>query len=91
MKLSFPRDAHPPGRTLMPDSDLAASGDIILADSELLTAFFLTTLAGKSACQPGCSTSKIWHRTGASTGVGGLLTVTLYRHNQEKELYTLGQ
>ena len=74
----------------MPDADLA-NGDIVLADSELLTAFFLTTLAGESQPTRLPAASRLTDSMpGASTGIGGLLTVTLYRHSQEKEFYTLG-
>ena len=74
----------------MPDADLA-NGDIVLADSELLTAFFLTTLAGELQPSRRPAPSRlIDSMTGASTGIGGLLTVTPYRHSQEKEFYTLG-
>lgn len=68
-----------------------ANGDIVLADSELLTAFFLTTLAGESQPTRLPAASRLTDSMpGASTGIGGLLTVTLYRHSQEKEFYTLG-
>ena len=77
-------------RERMPDADLA-NGDIVLADSELLTAFFLTTLAGESQPTRLPAASRLTDSMpGASTGIGGLLTVTLYRHSQEKEFCTLG-